>query len=93
MIVTLDFRGLGGEAVLPGGDVLFVAEPVQEQVHGAEASSRRYELDGPECLGLPVANLVAIELVVLQDVAGCRKEKAARACGGIDDGGPRLWGA
>ncbi len=30
-------RWFGGEAVLAGGDVLFIAQAVQEQVHGAEA--------------------------------------------------------
>jgi hypothetical protein len=31
-------RWLGGEAVFAGGDVFLVAQTVQEQVHGAQAS-------------------------------------------------------
>lgn len=81
---------LGGEAVFAGLDVLFVPEVVQEQVHGAETRGSRYEFDGVECLGLKVAYLVAIELVVLEDVGGRREEKTTGAGGGIDDGGLRL---
>ena len=55
---------LGGEAVLAGGDVLFVAEAVEEQVHGAEASGGGDDLDRVERFGLQVALLVWIELVV-----------------------------
>ena len=75
---------------MAGGDVLFVAEAVQEQVHGAEAGGRGYELDGVERVILEVAHLVAVELVVLEDVAGGGKEKPAGAGGGINDGGSRL---
>jgi len=39
---------------------------------------------------LEVANLVAVELVVLEDVAGGGKEKTTGAGGGINDGGSRL---
>ena len=83
-------RWLGGEAVLAGGDVLFIAEAVQEQVHGAETSGRRYELDRIERLGLQVTYLVTIQPVVLEDVAGGREEKTSGAGGWIDDGGSGL---
>jgi hypothetical protein len=41
-------------------------------------------------LSLQVAHLVTIELVVLEDVAGGRKQEATGTGGGIDDGGSRL---
>ena len=83
-------RRLGDEAILAGGDVLFIAEAVQEQVHGAEAGGGRHQLDRVERLRLEVAHLLAIELVLLDDVAGGGEEKAAGARGGIDDCGPGL---
>ena len=39
---------------------------------------------------MQMANLLAIELVVLEDVAGRRKKKSARTGGGVDDGGSGL---
>jgi hypothetical protein len=47
-------------------------------------------LDGVEGLSLKVAHLVAVELVLLDDVAGGGEEKTAGARGGIDNCGPRL---
>ena len=83
-------RRLGDEAVLAGGDVLFIAQVVQEQVHGAETRGRSHEFDGVERLGLQVAYLVAVKLVVLDDVAGRGEEKTTGAGGGVNDGGSRL---
>src|ERR1017187_2066667 len=83
-------RWLGGQAVLAGGDVLFVAEVVQQQVHGAKTSRGCDQFDRVQRRSLQVAYLVAAELVVLQDVAGGGKQKAAGAGRGIDDRGSRL---
>jgi hypothetical protein len=83
-------RGLGGEAVLAGGDILFVAETVPEQVHGAEAGGGRNQFDGVERRGVQVAFLVAVEVVIPQDVVGGREQKAAGPGRGIDDGSSRL---
>ena len=43
-------------------DILFVAESVEEQVHGAETRGGGDELDGVERVGLEVALLGAISL-------------------------------
>lgn len=81
---------LGGEAVFSGGDVLLVAEAMQEQVHGAQARGGRHQFDRIERLGLQMAHLIAIKLIVFEDVTGGRKKKAPGARRGIDDGGPWL---
>jgi hypothetical protein len=78
---------------LAGGNVLFVAEAVEEQVHGAETRGGGDEFDGVERVGFEVALLGAIEFVTFQDVGGGGEQEAAGASRGIDDGGVRLTGA
>ena len=47
-------RRLGNQAILPRSYVLFAAEPVEQQVHGAEARRGRNQFDGVERFGLQV---------------------------------------
>jgi len=82
--------GLGDEGVGAGGDVLLVAEAVEEEVHGAEPRGGGDEFDGVECVGFEVALLRAVEFVGLENVGGGGEKESAGSGRGINDCGAGL---
>ena len=65
--------------------VISGANPVEEQVHGAQTAHAVHELDPSECVVPKVLLLVSVEVVVPRDVVVGGEEESSSSTGGVHD--------